>query len=319
MVVGGGDSAMEEANFLTRFGSEVALVHRRDQFRASKIMLDRVRHNPKIKLLTNTVVEDVFDASQQLVTGVRLKNLATGEVWEQDVDGFFVAIGHIPNTAVFQGADRHRSPTATFFPRAARRPISRVCSTPATCRIAYTGRPSPRRARVAWRPWKPSGISKRRDINDRTIESAGRSGAARTLFAGSARGRFHFRVGPGPGGPGDQQGRAGRYPHETRLVLTNIRRILEGCGASLADVVKCSVFLADGKDFAAMNEVYAEFFGDAQTGPHDGGLPVCHARAEGRDRLHRVPPAALTADVYLPVSTGSGLNGFRIRSSLLRP
>ena len=103
MVIGGGDSAMEEANFLTRFGSEVTLVHRRDQFRASKIMLDRARHNPKIKFLTGTVVEDVFDTSQHLVTGVRLKNLSTGAVWEQDVDGFFVAIGHIPNTAVFKG------------------------------------------------------------------------------------------------------------------------------------------------------------------------------------------------------------------------
>ena len=103
MVVGGGDSAMEEANFLTRFGSEVALVHRRDQFRASKIMLDRVQHNPKIKMLTNTVVEDVFDAGQHIVTHVRLKNVATGAVWEQQVDGFFVAIGHIPNTAVFKG------------------------------------------------------------------------------------------------------------------------------------------------------------------------------------------------------------------------
>jgi thioredoxin reductase (NADPH) len=103
MVVGGGDSAMEEANFLTRFGSEVALVHRRDQFRASKIMLDRVQQNPKIKLHTNTVVEDIFDATEHLVTGVRLKNIATGAVWEQDVDGFFVAIGHIPNTAVFKG------------------------------------------------------------------------------------------------------------------------------------------------------------------------------------------------------------------------
>jgi len=103
MVVGGGDSAMEEANFLTRFGSEVTLVHRRDQFRASKIMLDRVRHNPKIKMLTSTVVEDVLDADQHLVTAARLKNLATGAVWEQEVDGFFVAIGHIPNTAVFKG------------------------------------------------------------------------------------------------------------------------------------------------------------------------------------------------------------------------
>ena len=103
MVVGGGDSAMEEANFLTRFGSEVTLVHRRDQFRASKIMLDRARHNPKIKFLTSTVVEDVLDPSRHLVTRVRLKNLGTGAVWEQDVDGFFVAIGHIPNTAVFKG------------------------------------------------------------------------------------------------------------------------------------------------------------------------------------------------------------------------
>jgi thioredoxin reductase (NADPH) len=103
MVVGGGDSAMEEANFLTRFGSEVALVHRRDQFRASKIMLERARGNPKIKFLTNTVVEEVKDVSQKLVSSVRLRNVATGAVWEQDVDGFFVAIGHIPNTAVFRG------------------------------------------------------------------------------------------------------------------------------------------------------------------------------------------------------------------------
>jgi thioredoxin reductase (NADPH) len=103
MVVGGGDSAMEEANFLTRFGEEVALVHRRDNFRASKIMLERARGNPKIKFLNNTVVEDVFDANQHLVTGVRLRNLVTGEVRERDVDGFFVAIGHIPNTAPFAG------------------------------------------------------------------------------------------------------------------------------------------------------------------------------------------------------------------------
>jgi thioredoxin reductase (NADPH) len=103
MVVGGGDSAMEEANFLTRFGEEVALVHRRDNFRASKIMLERARSNPKIKMFPNTVVEDVFDANQHLVTGVKLRNLLTDEIWERDVDGFFVAIGHIPNTAPFAG------------------------------------------------------------------------------------------------------------------------------------------------------------------------------------------------------------------------
>ena len=103
MVIGGGDSAMEEANFLTRFGSEVALVHRREEFRASKIMLDRARHNPKIKFLMNTVVEELFDVEKHIVTGARLRNLKTGGVWNQEVDGFFVAIGHIPNTKVFKG------------------------------------------------------------------------------------------------------------------------------------------------------------------------------------------------------------------------
>jgi len=103
MVIGGGDSAMEEANFLTRFGSEVTVVHRREQFRASKIMFARAQHNPKIKFLTNTVVEDVQDVEKKTVTHVRLRNIVNGAVWEQDVDGFFVAIGHIPNTGVFRG------------------------------------------------------------------------------------------------------------------------------------------------------------------------------------------------------------------------
>jgi thioredoxin reductase (NADPH) len=103
MVIGGGDSAMEEANFLTRFGSEVSLVHRRDSFRASKIMIDRARANPKIKFLLNTVVEDVYDVNKMSVTGVKLRDLVTGRVWDQEVDGFFVAIGHIPNTKPFLG------------------------------------------------------------------------------------------------------------------------------------------------------------------------------------------------------------------------
>jgi thioredoxin reductase (NADPH) len=103
MVIGGGDSAMEEANFLSRFGSEVTLVHRREEFRASKIMLDRARANPKIKFLTNTMVDDVYDVSKAVVTGVRLRNVKTNEAWDQEVDGFFLAIGHIPNTRVFKG------------------------------------------------------------------------------------------------------------------------------------------------------------------------------------------------------------------------
>ena len=103
IVIGGGDSAMEEANFLSRFGTEVAVVHRREEFRASKIMLDRARHNPKISFITNTVVDDIYDVSKGIVTGARLRNLKTGEASDRDVDGFFVAIGHIPNTKVFKG------------------------------------------------------------------------------------------------------------------------------------------------------------------------------------------------------------------------
>ncbi len=103
MVVGGGDSAMEEANFLTRFGREVTLVHRRPEFRASKIMQERTRANPKIKILTNTVVEDLYDPEAGLVNGVKLHDLVTGKVWDQPVDGFFLAIGHIPNTKPFVG------------------------------------------------------------------------------------------------------------------------------------------------------------------------------------------------------------------------
>ncbi len=103
MVIGGGDSALEEANFLSRFGSEVALVHRREEFRASKIMVDRVMANPKVKILTPVVVEKVFDRGTGVVTSVQLRNVETSESWEREVDGFFVAIGHIPNTKVFQG------------------------------------------------------------------------------------------------------------------------------------------------------------------------------------------------------------------------
>jgi thioredoxin reductase (NADPH) len=81
----------------------VTLVHRRDQFRASRIMLERARANPKIHFLSNTVVEDIYNADLGKVTGVKLRNIAEGRVWEQEVDGFFLAIGHIPNTRPFVG------------------------------------------------------------------------------------------------------------------------------------------------------------------------------------------------------------------------
>src|SRR6266480_4426194 len=86
MVIGGGDSAMEEANFLSRFGSEVVIVHRSETFRASKIMLDRAKHNPKIKFLTHTVVEDIYDATKGHVTGVKLRDVRREEVHDREVD-----------------------------------------------------------------------------------------------------------------------------------------------------------------------------------------------------------------------------------------
>ena len=102
MVIGGGDTAMEEAVFLTRFGSEVVLVHRRDSFRASKIMLERAQKNPKIKFIMNSVVDEILEADGG-VAGVKLRDLVTNQVMERPVDGLFVAIGHIPNTKPFAG------------------------------------------------------------------------------------------------------------------------------------------------------------------------------------------------------------------------
>jgi len=103
VVVGGGDSACEEATYLTRFASTVYLVHRRDTLRASKVMAARTLTHEKIKPIWNTVVTDVLDVKQEKVTGVRLKNLQTGEESTLDCAGVFVAIGHTPNTQLFKG------------------------------------------------------------------------------------------------------------------------------------------------------------------------------------------------------------------------
>ena len=102
-VIGGGDSAMEEALFLTRFASKVTLVHRRDQFRASKIMLERAQKHDKIHFLTNAIVEDVFDASKKEVTGLKLRDARNGKSWDLPVSAMFLGIGHIPNAKVFEG------------------------------------------------------------------------------------------------------------------------------------------------------------------------------------------------------------------------
>lgn len=102
-VIGGGDSAMEEATFLTRFATKVTIIHRRAEFRASKIMLERAQKNEKIHFLTDTVVDDVFDASSKEVTGLRLRNVKTGERWDFPTSAMFLGIGHIPNAKMFEG------------------------------------------------------------------------------------------------------------------------------------------------------------------------------------------------------------------------
>jgi thioredoxin reductase (NADPH) len=102
-VIGGGDSAMEEALFLTRFATSVTLIHRRDQFRASKIMLDRARAHPNIQMVTDTIVEEVLDPAMKEVTGLKLRNLRTGTIWDHPTNAMFLGIGHIPNTKPFVG------------------------------------------------------------------------------------------------------------------------------------------------------------------------------------------------------------------------
>ena len=103
LVVGGGDSAMEEGTFLTKFATSVNIIHRRNQFRASKIMLERAHRNDKIKFTVDTVVEDIYDPNQGQVTGAKLRNVKSKQTSELEADGVFLAIGHQPNTDVFKG------------------------------------------------------------------------------------------------------------------------------------------------------------------------------------------------------------------------
>lgn len=102
VVVGGGDSAMEEATFLTRFASKVTIIHRREEFRASKIMLDRAKSHPKIEFLLDTIVDEVIGSKETGVQALKIRNMKTGEVSNFPTQGLFVAIGHTPNTAVFR-------------------------------------------------------------------------------------------------------------------------------------------------------------------------------------------------------------------------
>jgi len=103
LVVGGGDSAMEEATYLTKFASEVVIIHRRDKFRASKIMIDRTMSNPKISVLWNKTINEILGSQEKGVNGVLLKDTISGESNEEACDGVFMAIGHKPNTDLFSG------------------------------------------------------------------------------------------------------------------------------------------------------------------------------------------------------------------------
>ena len=103
LVVGGGDSAAEEAIFLTKFASKVTIVHRRDEFRASKIMADRVLNNEKIDIMWNSAIEDIHGAKDTGVTGVKIKDTISGDLRDVSCDGIFMAIGHVPNTNIFKG------------------------------------------------------------------------------------------------------------------------------------------------------------------------------------------------------------------------
>jgi thioredoxin reductase (NADPH) len=102
-VIGGGDSAMEEALFLTRFATKVSLIHRREEFRASKIMLERAQQHPKIEMITNAVVDEVLDPSKKEVTVVRLRHVRDHKKWDLPVSAMFLGIGHIPNAKSFEG------------------------------------------------------------------------------------------------------------------------------------------------------------------------------------------------------------------------
>ena len=101
IVVGGGDSALEEATFLTKFASKVTVIHRRDEFRGSKYMVEKAKNNPKVEFALNKVIDEII--GDDFVTGVRLKDTRTGEISEMKIDGIFMAIGHTPNTELFKG------------------------------------------------------------------------------------------------------------------------------------------------------------------------------------------------------------------------
>ena len=162
-VVGGGDTALEEAIYLAKLASHVTVIHRRDSLRASKVMQDKAMSIANITFVWNTEVTDIKDLAKGEVTGLVLKNNETGSTSELAVDGVFIA--HRPHAEhrSVQGADRARTTTATSRPATARAPACRACSPPATCRITSTDRPSPPPVRAAWPRSTRSATCRARD------------------------------------------------------------------------------------------------------------------------------------------------------------
>ncbi len=208
-VIGGGDSAVEEATYLTKFASKVYLVHRRDKLRASKIMAERAEANPKIEIQWNRVVDEVLGNDRDGVTGVRLKSTVGEPDLELPIAGFFLGIGHTPNTAFLHG-ELELTDKGTLSGRRRGGP-ARACrgfSPPATWPTTIIARRSPPPAPAAWRPWTPNagwreskgrGMSTDEETLRRPRSALARSRAARksscqgwSAPAGDSKAGFSF-------------------------------------------------------------------------------------------------------------------------------
>jgi len=174
VVVGGGNTAVEEALFLTSFASKVTLVHRKDELRAEKILQERLLAHPKIEVVWDSVIDEVKGETDPMgVTGVRLKNVKTGATSDLACDGVFIAIGHAPSSELFAG-QLETGPGGYLKVKRHGSTRSRASTPPATSPTTSTVRPSPPPAWAAWPPWKPSASWPRKTTRRLTTRSATR-------------------------------------------------------------------------------------------------------------------------------------------------